>query len=93
MFYTEISGTPSIEIVLTTPAGGIEAVEAGEVELFLEAVTPPQGWFSTPVVTEDIAVIVHPDNPIRGFSLHELTQIFNGRIQEWDDLNALGTLT
>jgi phosphate transport system substrate-binding protein len=85
--YTAISSSPSIEIVLTTTSGGFEAVETGEVELFLEAVSPPIGWFSTPVITEDIAVIVHPDNPLREISLQELAQIFNGGIREWDDLD------
>jgi phosphate transport system substrate-binding protein len=87
--YTEIIGNPSFEIVLTTTAEGIEAVEKGDVELFLEAGTPPPGWFSTPVAIEEIAVIVHPDNPLRRFSLQDLALIFSGSIQAWDDLDGI----
>jgi phosphate transport system substrate-binding protein len=43
------------------------------------------------VAYDGIAVIVHPSNPIAEISVSELSEIFSGRVTDWDGISAAGT--
>jgi phosphate transport system substrate-binding protein len=42
------------------------------------------------IALDGIAVIVHPDNPLRALSLAQLRAIFSGRVREWSALGVSG---
>jgi undecaprenyl-diphosphatase len=63
-----------------------QAAERGEVVLLIAGSDPPEGWFATPLGRLAIAVVVHPDNPVRQLSLTELRDLLAGRIQSWEAL-------
>jgi phosphate transport system substrate-binding protein len=72
---------------------GLEAVRDGGVDIGLHgAQLPPDltedAWISLPVALDGIAVIVHPDSPIRNLSLMQLHRIYTGRMLNWSSLGG-----
>ena len=67
---------------------GLEAVEAGEIELFMAATEPGDQLFATPLLQDGIAVIHHPDITIRGLSVDDLRRIFSGSVQSWREMGG-----
>jgi len=70
---------------------GLEALRAGEAGLAMASWLPADmdpSWQATPIARDGIAVIVHPDNPIRGAGLLQLQELFNGRAYGWESLGA-----
>jgi DNA-binding transcriptional LysR family regulator len=65
-------------------------VEGQDFQLFIQAGPPPEGWFATPLGEDAIAVIVHPDNPIRDLDPNALGDVFSGRVQTWEELDGRG---
>ncbi len=61
---------------------------AGDSELALAGGTPPDGWFATPLFEEGIAVIVHPGNRVRSYTLEDLAAVFSGQVRNWSDLGG-----
>jgi hypothetical protein len=66
----------------------LEAVEQDELELLVSAAQPPEGWFATPLLLDGIAILVHPDVPIRDLNMPQLSDIFLGRMENWTSLEG-----
>jgi undecaprenyl-diphosphatase len=64
----------------------LAATEAGEAELAVVGMDAPVGWFATPLGILPIAVVVHPNNPVRQLDLVELRELLVGRTQSWQAL-------
>ena len=71
-----------------TPQAALEAIDAGEADVIIAGVKPPQGWFASPLWVEGIAVVVHPSNSARRLSTDDLISIFTGRITTWGELEG-----
>lgn len=67
----------------------LEAAEAGEAALVVTSGAPPEGWFVTPVGRVGLAVIVHPDNPVRDLDLEEVQSLFAGRTASWAEVGGI----
>ena len=86
--YAEELGLSPIELDILPPEEALAAAESGEAELVITAVEPPTGWFAALLKIEGIAVIVHPSNPLRVFSMEDLAAIFTGSITSWQELGG-----
>jgi phosphate transport system substrate-binding protein len=88
--YNAEQGAPGFEVEVLPPAAALQAVEDGEVALIVAGVEMPGDWFASSVGFEGIAVLVHPDNIVRSYTLSELASIFAGRLGTWDELGGSG---
>jgi ABC-type phosphate transport system substrate-binding protein len=71
------------------PTGGVlEAAEARVVQLIVTAGEPPEGWFAAPLGVEAIAIVVHPSNRVRNFTIQDLAGVFSGRLLFWNSLGG-----
>lgn len=77
-----------MEIEIMTPQAALKAIDAGEADVIIAGVKPPQGWFASPLWVEGIAVVVHPSNSARRLSTDDLISIFTGRITTWSELKG-----
>jgi DNA-binding transcriptional LysR family regulator len=64
-YRAELAEPLPFDLATATQEEGVEMVEDGEAELLVSSGDPPQGWFATPLGPQAMAVIVHPDNPVR----------------------------
>lgn len=72
---------------------GIEGVLAGTCDIGLSsrALTPEEtqrGAVGRIIAWEEIAVIVHPDNPVQTLSPETLAEIFTGKVLRWSELGG-----
>ena len=86
--YAEELGLSPIELEILPPDEALAVAESGEVELVITGVEPPPGWFAVPLKIEGIAVVVHPSNPLRVFSMEDLAAIFTGSVTSWQELGG-----
>lgn len=86
--YWEILPDNGVIPLVYPPAGGLEKVEQGKIELLISAAPPPEGWFAAPLATDAIAIIVHPGVEIDDLSLQQLYDIFIGREENWSVYNG-----
>jgi phosphate transport system substrate-binding protein len=71
-----------------SPATGLELTGAGETEILIAGIDPPEDWFTAPLGWESIAVIVNSNNPLRAYSATTLQDIFLGRVSDWNRLEG-----
>lgn len=88
--YHAEQGAPEFEVEVLPPAAALKAAEDGDVALIVSGVEIPADWFASTLGFEGIAVLVHPENIVRSFSLNELASIFTGRLMTWDELGGSG---
>jgi phosphate transport system substrate-binding protein len=88
--YRAEHGAPGFEVEVLPLGAAIEAVEDGDAALIISGAEVPGDWFATPLGQEGIAVLVHPDNIVRSYSLSALASIFTGRIRTWQELEGSG---
>ena len=87
--YAEELGLSPIELEILPPDEALAVAKSGEVELVISGVEPPPDWFAAVLKIEGIAVVVHPSNPLRVFSMEELAAIFTGSITSWQELGGV----
>jgi len=87
--YRETLSSPlPFDLDTRTRAEGLDRVEQGEADLLVTSGEPPAGWFATPLGRMGLAVVVHPDNPVRDLSLDELRDLFTGLSDSWEDVGG-----
>ncbi len=84
----------------TDPQAGLTFVEGNETALVadLDAGTldallvhvPPRGdgYWHNPVALDGLAIVVHPDNPVRALTSAEVQGLFSGAIDNWAGLGG-----
>ena len=87
-----IEETNALQLVPSTAESGLLALEDSEIQLLITALLPKQEFFLTPLGHEGIAVILHPNNPIRSFSGSILQSLFIGEITDWEKLGWEGSI-
>lgn len=80
----ELPGPLPFDLDTRTRGEGFDRVEEGGAELLVTSGEPPEGWFATPLGRQALAVVVHPDNPVRDLSIKELGGLFSGLLDSWD---------
>lgn len=86
--FTETQESVLIEIDTLAPQAAIDTVTAGNADLVVVGVKPPQGWFASPLWVEGIAVVIHPSNSVRRLSTEHLREIFTGRSTSWEEFKG-----
>ena len=86
--YAAEQATTPFELVVLPVSEALDALAHGDVELLITTEAPPDEGFATPLRHEGIAIILHPTNQIRDFSLEHLREIFSGRINNWEQLGG-----
>ncbi len=86
--FVEKQGPLPFDLESLPPQAALEGAADGQFAFVITAWPPPQGWFATPLGTEGVAVVVHPDNKIRELSLPELGDLFSGRLESWEALGG-----
>jgi hypothetical protein len=86
--YREAIGAAPFDLEPVAEAALFDAVRPGGHALALTAVEPPTGWFAAPVASEAIAVLVHPDNPLRSLTLEQVADLFTGRAASWEAMGG-----
>jgi len=84
----QLDGTLPFDLATSTRAEGIHQVEDGEAILLVTSGEPPDGWFATPLGPQAMAVIVHPDNPVRDLELDELHDLYTGHSSSWESVGG-----
>ncbi|HOC39349.1 MAG TPA: phosphate ABC transporter substrate-binding protein [Thermodesulfobacteriota bacterium] len=72
-------------------SAGIEAVRthAAQIGMSSRSLTGEERCLKAVTIAKDaIAVIVHPDNPVRDLSLEQVRQIFAGKEKSWHEVNG-----
>ncbi len=84
--YHERQPDVTIDINTGGSALGRELASAGQVDLGLTSWLPdgpPQGVQATVVARDGIALIVHPSNAVRGLTLAQVHDLFQGSLGDW----------
>jgi hypothetical protein len=80
--------------LLPLPASqGIPALDEAEIQMLITGVRPSGDRFLTPLGYEGIAIVLHPDNPIRSCTMELLRGLFSGSISDWETLSWEGQVT
>ncbi|MBU0944364.1 MAG: substrate-binding domain-containing protein [Proteobacteria bacterium] len=72
---------------------GIQKLLAGECDIAgggrpLKAKEKEKGLVETKAFSDAFVIVVHPTNPLTEITSQQLTDILQGKIEEWDDLNG-----
>lgn len=91
--FNKQSPTINLEVTGLGTQHGLDALQAGEVDFALASWLPPDlsGWHATAIARDGIAIVVHPSNPLDGFGLLQLQDLFGGRIYEWQAVGGRTT--
>jgi phosphate transport system substrate-binding protein len=84
--YLQVNPDVFISLVNQPPEAALASLEDGSGDVLIGGLTPPAGWFATPLSEDGIVVVVHPDLGVRDLSIDELAAIFTGRMSSWDSL-------
>lgn len=77
----------------TGSGSGIQAVLEGRCDIglssrYLKESEKPSGLTETVLAYDGIAVIVHPDNLVSDLTLAQLSDIYTGKITNWDEVGG-----
>ena len=97
--HTEEHAHVRVNISATGTEAGVQALIAGECDIammsrfmkpseFREAVENGVSPVFHPLVTDAIAVIVHPDNPVNNLTLEQIRGIYTGSITNWSGVGG-----
>ncbi len=77
----------------TGSGSGIQAVQEGRCDIGLSSRSLKEeekaaGLTETVLAYDGIAIIVHPDNPVRDLTLSQIADIYTGKITNWADVGG-----
>jgi phosphate transport system substrate-binding protein len=79
----------SFERMSGTSSTAVEAVLAGEADLAaVTSISTTETIWMTAVAIDNIAVVVHPSNPIKDLTLLQLRDVFHGRASAWSEVGG-----
>lgn len=81
----------SFQVTRADSNTAVEAVLDGKVELaaVTQVSTSESIWLS-PIAFDNVAIVVHPTNPITSLTVLQLRAIFQGRVSAWNEIAPLG---
>ncbi len=92
--YHERQPDVTIDINTGGSALGRELASAGQVDFGLASWLPdgpPQGVQATVVARDGIALIVHPSNIVRGLTLAQAHDLFQGSLGDWQSVSGISS--
>lgn len=81
-YWDDVPGNGVIPLVFPLEEAAKQA-EDQAVDLIISASSPPEGWFATPLQTDAIAIVLHPDLQFSDLSSEALFAIFSGSEENW----------
>ncbi len=84
--YLQVNPDSFISLGNQPQEAALASLEDGNGDVLIGGLTPPTGWFATPLSEDGIVVLVHPDLRVRDLSIEELAVIFTGRRSNWESL-------
>jgi phosphate transport system substrate-binding protein len=63
-------------------------VLGGGADLGASTVAVADEVWAAPIALDAVAIIVHPDNPLRSLALAQVRDVFGGRVWRWTDLGT-----
>lgn len=80
--YVEVQGGGS--------TAGLQAVESGyaHVGMCSRSLKSDESFTPITIALDGVAVIVHPSNPIRTLSIHQIREMFAGKVASWTSLGG-----
>ncbi len=84
--YLQVNPDSFISLGNQPQEAAFASLEEGNGDVLIGGLTPPTGWFATPLSEDGIVVVVHPDLRVRDLSIDELAAIFIGRMSSWESL-------
>lgn len=91
--YARERGT-SVAVTPFSTNSGIEGVLSGEIDLAASARSPiavrpaEMGLVFHPVAWDALVFIVHPSNPVTNLSLMQVREIFQGKLDNWNQVGG-----
>ena len=88
--YTERHKHVTIAVEGRGSLPGIELVRQGEVDIGMASWKESEdtSLWSTPIALDGIAIVVHPQNQVKGLTLLQLKDVFFGRVWDWRDVRG-----
>jgi DNA-binding transcriptional LysR family regulator len=86
--FQETSPNAILHLKTLAPATFADPSKVSGVDLMITAISPPEGWFATPLYRETISLIVSPDNLIESLPQTTVEDIFIGRVTSWANLGG-----
>jgi phosphate transport system substrate-binding protein len=72
-------------------SAGIQAVRTGAAEVGMSSrnlMESEKELIAVPIIYDAIAVVVHPDNPLKSLTLEQVRKIFSAEITRWNELGG-----
>lgn len=78
----------TVGLIMVAPSDVKAALKEGRIDIIIYGGTPEDGWFATPLLTDGIALIIHPSAGVRDIGFGELAGIFSGTTMNWEALEG-----
>ena len=91
--YMAVNKDVTVNYNPTGSGAGITAVQEGTCDIGLSSRAlkdeeKAAGLKETVLAYDGIAIIVHPDNPVRDLSIEQIAQLYTGEITNWKDVGG-----
>lgn len=90
--YTRAKSHVSVVVSEANATVALAQLAAGEVDLAIVSNLPPgaEQFRQIPIARDGLAIIVHPDNPVKNLTLLELQKLYAGTVYNWADVQGQG---
>ena len=66
----------------------LSSIEAGDMDLAILGIDPPESLFATPLSRQAVVVVVNPENDVDSLNLDQLRALFSGRAYSWEGITG-----
>jgi len=89
--YAHIYGERDVDVLAGGSSAGIMAVESGiaDVGMSSRALKPAEQYLWSTVMAKDgLAIVTHPENPVRNLTVEQVRDIYAGTLINWSDVGG-----
>lgn len=88
--YTRAKSHISVALAEANATTSLTQLAAGEVDLAIVSNLSPgaEQFRQIPIARDGLAIIVHPDNPVKNLTLLELQKLYAGTVYNWADVQG-----
>lgn len=81
----------TVSVTQANAAQSLNRLAAGTADLAVLPWLPPgaEQFQATPFARGGLAIIVHPDNPVKNLTLRDLQNLYAGRVYNWRDVEGI----
>jgi len=77
-----------IHVQTLSPQVVLSSIEAGDMDLAILGIDPPESLFATPLSRQAVVVVVNPENDVDSLNLDQLRALFSGRTYSWEGITG-----